>query len=187
MILALASTITAAFVTWQASNTSSHIKMITSTLDEQITQLENKPQGAPEQEQIIFATLNRSGLSHLIPGLVNTSGDHLLFWKTGLYLIDSYLTDKSNGSKYAKALSDLANVKDIAPSSKGFLLYLTGKLEKNEGHSESAIKYFDLCKKETPLMYEYLMSQDPAYDLNSIRIWLTTHKGLDKLSRQNNP
>ena len=88
----------------------------------------------------------------------------------------SYLLDKRNAKKYVNVLIELANVESIAPSSKGFLLYLAGKIEKSEGNSDSAIRYFERCKKETPLMYEYLMTQDPAYDLASVKAWLTKNK-----------
>lgn len=133
-------------------------------------------QGEPQREQIVFAILNRSGLSHVIPGLISISGEGLPFWKTGLHLMHSYLLDKSNARKYVNALVELANVDSIAPSSKGFLLYLAGKIEKSEGNSNNAIQYFEICKKETPLMYEYLMAQDPAYDLASVKMWLTKNK-----------
>ena len=133
-------------------------------------------QGEPENAQIIFSTLNRSGLSQVVPGLISITGDGLPFWKTGLYLMHSYLLDKRNAKKYVNVLIELANVESIAPSSKGFLLYLAGKIEKSEGNSDSAIRYFERCKKETPLMYEYLMTQDPAYNLASVKAWLTKNK-----------
>lgn len=124
--------------------------------------------GEPRREQIIFSLLNRSGLSYVIPGLITISGEGLPYWKTGLHLMHSYLLDKENASKYVQALSELADEKSIAPSSKGFLLYLAGKIERAEGNVEASIRYFEACKKDTPLMYDYMMSQDPAYDLKKI-------------------
>lgn len=131
-----------------------------------------REQGEPDREQIVFSTLNRAGLSHVIPSLMNISGEGLPYWKTGLHLMNSYLLDKKNANKYVHALEQLSNVEFIEPSSKGFLLYLAGKIEKTEGHADAAIKYFEMCKKTTPLMHDYLMAQDPAYDLNAIRKWL---------------
>lgn len=133
----------------------------------------NNELGAPAREQIIFSTLNRAGLSHVIPSLMNISGEGLPYWKTGLHLMHSYLLDKKNANKYIKTLDQLSNIDGIAPSSKGFLLYLAGKIEKTEGNADAAIKYCEKCKKIAPLMHDYLMAQDPAYDLNEVKKWLT--------------
>lgn len=133
-------------------------------------------QGEPEREQIVFSILNRSGLSHVVPGLMSISGEGLPFWKTGLHLMHSYLLDQKNAQKYVQALVQLSRVGFIAPSSKGFLLYLAGKIEKAEGNIDAAIKYFEMCKKETPLMHEYLMAQDPAYDLKAVKTWLSKNR-----------
>lgn len=135
-----------------------------------------REQGKPEREQIIFSTLNKSDLSYVIPDLISISGEGIPYWKTGLHLVHSYLTDKKNATKYIKALVSLSGNKQIAPSSKGFLLYLAGKIEKEEGNASKAIQYFEQCKKETPLMYEHLMEQDPAYDLKKIEARLLNSK-----------
>lgn len=136
-----------------------------------------RKQGEPAREQLVFSAINRAGLSHLIPELMSISGEGLPYWKTGLFLMHSYLTDKKNYKKYVKALTLLVNKKEIAPSSKGFLLYLAGKIEKSQGNWESSMQYLERCKKETPLMYEHLMSQDPAYDLEATRQVLLKQRG----------
>lgn len=141
-------------------------------IKENETRLKQEALGKPDREQIIFASLNKAGLSFLLPQLLENTGDNLPYWKTGLFLVNSYLIDKKNSTKYVNVLESLANIKDISPSSKGFLFYLAGKIEKNEQHTERAILYFNKCKANTPLMYEYLIEQDPAYNLNSIEEWL---------------
>lgn len=141
-------------------------------LKESETSLKQEALGKPDREQIIFASLNKAGLSFLLPRLLESTGDNLPYWKTGLFLVNSYLIDKKNSNKYVNVLDSLANIKDISPSSKGFLFYLAGKIEKNEQHAERAILYFNKCKANAPLMYEYLIEQDPAYNLNSIEEWL---------------
>jgi len=133
-------------------------------------------EGKPDQPQIVFATLNRAGLSQILPGLIDISGDTIPYWKTGVYLMHSYLLDKGNAKKYVNALEQLSQAQDIAPSSKGFLLYFAGRIEKSEGHLENAAQYFGICKKEAPLMYEYLMAQDPNYDLEAVKAWLIKNK-----------
>lgn len=188
-VVILAFTISAAFVTWTSikqSKVSNTIENIGKFEDynkkrqelEKLSQKlkKEKQQGKPEREQIIFSILNRSGLSSELPDLLSASGDGLPFWKTGLFLMHSYLLNKKNASNYVDALNQMANVDFLAPSSKGFILYLVGKIEKQEGHTNSAIKYFEKCKTETPLMYELLMTQDPAYDLGSIRQKLLINK-----------
>lgn len=136
------------------------------------TRLKQEALGKPDREQIIFASLNKAGLSFLLPRLLESTGDNLPYWKTGLFLVNSYLLDKKHSIKYVNVLDSLANIKEISPSSKGFLFYLAGKIEKNEHHTKRAISYFNKCKANTPLMYEYLIEQDPAYDLDSIEKWL---------------
>lgn len=126
----------------------------------------------PDREQIVFALLNKAGLSFLLPRLLESTGDNLPYWKTGLFLVNSYLIDKKNSIKYVNAIESLANIKEISQSSKGFLFYLAGKIEKNEQHTERAILFFKKCKDSTPLIYEYLIEQDPAYNLNTIEEWL---------------
>ncbi len=135
-----------------------------------------RKQGKPEREQVIFSILNKAGLSSKLPKLISISGEGLPFWKTGLFLMHSYLADTKSSHSYVTALSEISKIDFIAPSSKGFLLYLAGKIEKEEGNANKAIEYFDLCKQETPLMYEHLMAQDPAYDLKAIQSWLINNQ-----------
>ncbi len=82
--------------------------------------------------------------------------------------MDAYLTDKKNARKYVDAFDQLSRVEAIAPASKGFLLYLAKKIEKDQGNRNKANEYLERCKKETPLMYNHLMAQDPAYDLRAL-------------------
>lgn len=124
-------------------------------------------QARPTREHRVFAILNRSGLGSILPALLST-GDQLPYWKTGLYLMHVYLTDKKNARKYVDALDKLSHEEDIFPSSRGFLLYLAGKIEQDQGNSKKAVEYLEKCKKETPLMYELLMAQDPTYDLRAL-------------------
>lgn len=123
--------------------------------------------GLPDREFKIFAILNKTGLGTLMPTLLAT-GDELPYWKTGLYIMHIYLTDKKNAKRYVGALDQLSNVGEITPASKGFLLYLAGKIEQDQGDSKKAIEYMEKCKKEAPLMYDHLMAQDPAYDLRAL-------------------
>lgn len=132
---------------------------------------EERRKGKPEREQIIFGLLNRAGLSHLLPSLIST-GEGITYWKTGLFLMHSFLMDKENSEKYIDAMEQLIKIEGMTASSRGFNLYLLGKMEQFIGNSKDAIRYFEQCRKETPLMYKYLMAQDPAYDLEKLRQWL---------------
>jgi hypothetical protein len=131
-------------------------------------------QGRPEREHIVFSILNKSGTGFIVP-LLLASGDELPYWKTGLYLVHGYLADKRNARRYIDTLVSLSRVEEIAPSSRGFLLYLAGKIEQDQGNSKRAIELFDQCKNDTPLMYDHLMSQDPAYDLQSLKKPITSN------------
>jgi hypothetical protein len=128
-------------------------------------------QGKPETEQIVFAILNRTGLSHLMYRLIET-GESVTFWKTGLVLMQAFLVDQENGTKYINAMKSIIDLRDISPSSLGFNLYLLGKMEQFRGNSENAMQYFEKCKTRTPLMYEHLMGQDPTYNLENLRKWM---------------
>ena len=96
-------------------------------------------QGEPDREQIVFSILNRAGLSYIIPGLISISGESLSYWKTGLHLMHSYLQNQKNAPKFIQALVQLSKEDSIAPSSKGFLLYLAGKLQRMKAMSPVVI------------------------------------------------
>lgn len=136
---------------------------------------QERDQGKPKAEQLVFAIFNRSGLSHRFPDLIG-SAEGVAFWKTGLFLLTSFLVDEKNRDKYISAAEDLAEIKEMAPSSLGFNMYLLAKMEQFQGNKENTIKWLELCKKTTPLMYEHLMTQDPAYDLEQLRQYLLTKK-----------
>ncbi|MBU2515932.1 hypothetical protein KJ966_31830 [bacterium] len=140
----------------------------------QILEEQNR-KGKPDREQIIFALLNRSGLSNLIPQLIST-GEGVTYWKTGLYLLHSFLLDQQNTDKYFRAMQEIINVPEIAPSSYGFTVYLLAKMEQYRGNTKQAVEYFEMCKDKTPLMYDHLMSQDEAYDLHALRNYLKNDK-----------
>jgi hypothetical protein len=166
------------YLTFEIDNQAKVLKSISNLTEgsEKLSLLLDEQLGKPDREQIIFASLNKAGLSFLLPKLLESTGDNLPYWKTGLFLVNSYLIDKKNSTKYVNVLESLANIKDISPSSKSFLFYLAGKIEKNEQHTERAILYFNKCKDNAPLIYEYLIEQDPAYNLNSIEEWLIKNK-----------
>lgn len=146
----------------------------TTALEKKANRFETEfEQGHPEREHQVFAILNKSGLGFILPTLLAT-GDELPYWKTGLYIMHVYLTDKKYAKKYVDALDQLSRTEAIVPSSKGFLLYLAGKIEQDQGNSKKAIEYLERCKKETPLMYDHLMAQDPAYDLRALERVITS-------------
>ena len=127
-------------------------------------------QGKPTRAQLIFAIFNRSGLSDKFPILVGNVGD-ISFWRTGLFLMHSFLRDEPQQDNYIQAAELLLSL-EMAPSSKGFVLYLLGKMEQFRKDNQKAIEWFDKCKNETPLMYEHLMTQNPGYDLKSVQRYL---------------
>ena len=128
-------------------------------------------QGKPKTEQLIFAIFNRSGLSHRFPDLVG-SAEEIQYWKTGLFLLTSFLTDEKYRDKYISAAEVLIDINEMAPSSRGFNLYLLAKMEQYQGNKEKAIKWLEMCQKTTPLMYEHLMIQDTAFDIEKLREYL---------------
>jgi len=146
-------------------------KEIIKKLDEVNSLLEEKEQGKPERQDLIFSVLNKAGLSHIFPQIIS-SNDDITYKNTGFFLMHLFLTDEANGKKYINAIEGLLEIKAIAPSSRGVLLYLLGKIEQRRGNNAKAMEYFGKVKNEAPLMYDHLMAQDPAYDLDSLRKWL---------------
>ena len=69
-------------------------------------------------------------------------------------------------------MKELIEIDKMVPSSKGFNLYLLGKMYHFMGNSDLAISYLEQCKKSTPIMYEHLMYQDPSYDLLKLQKYL---------------
>lgn len=132
----------------------------------------------PSKEHLTLTILNQSGLGNLLPDLIMT-GNSLPYWKTGLFLLHSYLQNPANGDKFItaiKMLTDLTDGKQISVDSKCFLFYLAGKIEKHRKNDKAATQYFQECKAEAPLIYEHLMNQDSAYDLHELQNYLIKAK-----------
>lgn len=129
--------------------------------------IRREEQGEPETQQQIFSIFNRSGISHLFPDLIEKNG-HVEYWKTGAYLMHRFLEDVKNRGKYISAMEKLIVAGNMAPSSLGFNLYLLAKMEQHVGSTDKALKYLEQCQQKAPLMYDFLMAQDPSYDTKSL-------------------
>ena len=139
-------------------------------------------EGDPDAVELIFAVFNRSGIGHLFCELAAGGGD-IQYWRTSLFLLHRFLLDEANRDSYTAAAESVVELPAIAPSSRGFGVYLLGKMEQSRGNSERAIYWFEQCRKITPLMHAHLMAQDPAYDLAKVRDYLklaagSSHPGL---------
>ncbi len=140
---------------------------------------ERERQGKPNTEQIVFAVFNRSGLSHHFHELAIGNGE-VTYWKSVLFLLHAFLVDEMNRGNYIAAAEAIVELPDMVPSSRGFGLYLLGKMVQFRGNSERAIHWFEQCRTAAPLMHAHLMTQDPAYDLSKMRDHLLQH-GLSTL------
>lgn len=138
--------------------------------------LQEQKQGKAGTPQLLFSVFNRSGLGHRFSELVAGAED-VTFWKTGLFLMHCFLVDETNRDSYVAAAESIVDLPGMAPSSRGFNLYLLGKMEQFRGRSERAIHWFERCRTDTPLMYAHMMAQDPAYDLAAIRLHLLKGQG----------
>ena len=121
-------------------------------------------EGAPDTPQVVFSVLSRAGLGHRFSELTGAGS----YWATAAWLLHRYLVEQASTASYLRAMRDLS-VLDMAPSSKGFVLYLLSKMERDTGDTDAAVSSLRRCQTEAPLMYEFLMGQDPAYDLNALR------------------
>lgn len=124
--------------------------------------------GEPERHQKIFTLMNRAGLTGDFIQSAVSSDDGLSYWGCGLLLLRAFLTDEENRERYVLAMEGLVTQSEMAPSSKGFNLYLLGKMEQFRGNTPAAVKWFGRCRDETPLMFEHLMAQDSAFDLATL-------------------
>lgn len=140
------------------------VRQTEARVDDWVTKRE---QGLAEAPEIIFAALNRSGLSHLVPDLLAT-GRADQYWSAALFLMHRFLASPAERDKYVAAIADMLKAKDVGPSSRGFMLYLLAKMEQARGNNDRAAEHFGACKSEAPLMYELLISQDPAYDVSRL-------------------
>ena len=137
-------------------------------LQEREKRFKEEEQGRPSTQQLVFSVFNRAGLGDCFTELV-AGADAVRYWKIGLFLINRFLVDEVNRDRYVAAAEAVVELPNMAPSSRGFNLYLLGKMEQFRGNSERAIHWFERCRAETPLMYAHVMAQDPAYDLAAIR------------------
>lgn len=158
----------------EAVKTSTPLEEARATIEKETLELK---MGKPEAVQVVFAAFNKGGMSSLFPRLISLGGD-CTYWRTGFFLMHSFLNDAGNEKKYLKIMDFIIeqNIAPAAPSSKGLLLYLSSKMSGICGDKDLAMKYLDRCKKEAPMMYDHLIAQDPAYDLDSIKKWLNRNK-----------
>lgn len=131
-----------------------------------LTKLINS-QRDPKRPQLIFSIFNRAGLSNKFPALVGDSED-LTYWKTGLFLLNSFLVDGANRNKYVSASEMLVEL-PMSKSSLGFNLYFLSKMEQFRGNSNRAKYWLDECQSQAPKVCHHLVSQDADYDLESVR------------------
>jgi hypothetical protein len=129
---------------------------------------EEAAKGKPDREQLIFAIINRAGLSHLFPRLMEL-GEGIMYRNTGYLLLHEFLLDQRNSEKYINALEQIVSCEGMAPQSKGVNLYLLYKMAKFRGNDERAKYFLKQCEAETPLMYDHLMAHDDYYDLVSLK------------------
>jgi len=132
----------------------------------------NREQGRPEREQKIFTMLNKNDLAPVFVNIIR-SGNEMTYRDTAFHIIHSMLLDELKTKNYIKALEELSDLdNNIAPISKGLIMYLCGKAYKYTGDDLGAETWFNKCKEETPLMYQHLMSHDRYYDLEKVKEYL---------------
>jgi hypothetical protein len=165
-VVAIAVTVFAAYMGWDTFIKTQSFKNV------EVMETDNvhRPQGQPNSPQRIFSIFNRSGLSFLFSELIEKNGE-VTYWKTGAFLMHKFLKDQRNRANYVSAMEKLIEIDEMHPSSLGFNLYLLAKMEQHQGNKERARKYLDECKKEAPLMYDYLMTQDSSYDTKSLELY----------------
>lgn len=152
----------------KVENALSELEKSTSTLHEKLRiETEKNKAGNPKTEQVIFSILNKNGLTHVLPEIMEKSGENVTYWKTGILLVFKFSADIKNRQKYIAAMEDIVNLDNgyIAPSSRGFNLYLLSRMHRQLGNTVKANDLLSLCKTETPLMYNHLMKQDGFFDL----------------------
>jgi hypothetical protein len=124
-------------------------------------------QGKPERTQEIFNCLNQNGLTYLFFKLLNL-GDGISYLNTGFILFAEFLNTSTDQDKILKTIQSLTNF-EMAPSSKGMLYYLAGKMESIKNNHEKVNYWLNKCKDEYPLMYKFLMENDGNFDINQLR------------------
>ena len=122
----------------------------------------------PETVTLVFSIFNRNGISDKFDELVRNSGD-ITYWKTGYFLMRTYLIDSANKGKYIAALEMLVD-QPMAPNSLAFNLYLLSKMEQLRGNKERANYWLNECRNRVPLVYDYLSEQDKTFDFNSFKL-----------------
>lgn len=143
--------------------------------EKRMLELENlkkdQEKGKPGREQLIFTLLNKHGLTHVFINILR-SGNEMTYRDTAFHIVNSMLLDEVKAQNYIKALEELSSLDNIAPDSKGLIMYLCGKALKYIGSDLDSESWFKKCKEETPLMYQHLMDHDRFYDLNEVKDYL---------------
>lgn len=124
--------------------------------------------GEPERHQLLFTLMNEAGLTLEFMQSAEANDDGPSYWGSGLILLRAFLKDEQGRDRLVLAMQKLVQQKKISPSSKGFNLYLLGKMEQFRGNNPAAVKWFGQCRDETPLMFQHLMDHDLSFDLAAL-------------------
>lgn len=132
-------------------------------LDKQRIEIE---QGKPDRDQLIFNCLNQNGLTYLFFKILNL-GDGMTYLNTGFTLFAEFLNNTEDSDKILKAVQSLSEF-EMAPTSKGMIFYLAGKMESIRNNHERVNYWLNKCKDEYPILYKFLMENDDNFDLKQL-------------------
>ncbi len=89
------------------------------------------------------------------------------YWKTGLFLANSFIKDEGNRENYIKSLETLVDI-NMADSSLGFNLFLLSKMEQFIGRQDRAIYWMNECNDRVPAVCKHLNEQNEVFDLKDL-------------------
>jgi len=124
--------------------------------------------GAPEREDNIFITFNKSGLSDLFPKYISTVSE-TTYRNTAYFLFHNYLINPGRKDNYIIALENLGQIEGIVNTSKGTIYYLLYKIYNEQQDNKNAMKAIKNCEQVAPLLYVELMENDKYYDVGKLR------------------
>ena len=83
----------------------------------------------------------------------------MTYLNTGFTLFAEYLNNQDDREKILKAIQSLSEL-EMAPTSKGMIYYLAGKMESTRNNHERVNYWLNKCKDEFPILYPFLMENE---------------------------
>ena len=126
--------------------------------DEEIPSSDGYNSDDPRSSVLVYSLFSQYGMYEKFLDLVGDSVG-VTYWKTALYIMDSFSEDIENREQYISILEALVE-EDMSANSLGFTLYSLARMETVMGRDERAAHWTNECRIRVSRICENLLSNE---------------------------